>query len=259
MKLSRPSFGSLKHHKRLVVITVCAFVVTAVLGYAAWSKQQWGQYQPAYKAHQAAIQTSLDSLKSRTVATVMDKTKVRTNLVEVSRQIDAHSKGDCRVNTLVAWQAAVVKSLQQEQEQCRAQMAKIGALNESLKRIITFLNNDEVVAKEFTKVPPTDELADPTWQAQLNNWKSINQAIKKQSVSADYKPIQQLAVERTAAVAAAWQAIIVAHEAKDKQKYTSAQADLGQAYDELDRISIETTKVVAELAKVVEEKYQTAF
>lgn len=259
MKLSHPSLGLLKHHKRLVIITVCAFVVTAVLGYAAWSKQQWSDYQPSYEAHQASIQASLDALKSRPVATVADKTKLRTDLADVSHQIDTRSKKDCQVNPLVGWQAAAMKSLQQEQERCRAQAAKIEVLNESLKRIIAFLNNDEAVAKEFAKVSSVDEVADAAWQAQLDAWKSINQAIKKQSVTGDYKPIQQLAIERTDAVAVAWQAIIAAHGAKDKQKLMSAQDALGQAYDGLDSISIETTKVMANLAKVVEEKYQTAF
>jgi hypothetical protein len=165
MKVSRPSRGLLRHHKRLVIITVCAFLVTAVLGYAAWSKQQWGEYQPSYKAHQTAIQASLDTIRSRPVTTVTDKTKLRNDLVEVSRQIDARSKKDCQVNPLIAWQAAAVKSLQQEQERCRAQTAKIEALNEPLKRTIAFLNNDETVAKEFAKVSSVDEVADAAWQA----------------------------------------------------------------------------------------------
>ena len=259
MKLSRPSLNLLKHHKRLVVSTVCAFVVVALLGYAAWSKQQWNGYQPSYRAHQATIQASLDALTSQPVATVTDKTKLRTDLAEVSRQIDARSKKDCQVNPLVAWQAAVVKSLQQEQDQCRAQMAKVAALNEPLKRTIAFLGTDEAVAKEFAKLSSADELADTAWQAQLDSWQSINKAIQKQSVASDYEPIQKLATDKTSAVVMAWQAIIAAHEAKDKQAFTSAQAELGRAYDELDTISIETAKVMAELAKAVDVKYRAAF
>ena len=259
MKVSRPSLSLLKHHKRLVIITICAFVVAALLGYVAWSKQQWSEYQPSYRAHQATIQASLDALRSQPVTTATDKAKVRTNLAEVSRQIDARSKKDCQVNPLIAWQAAAMKSLQQEQDQCRLQMAKIVALNEPLKRIVTFLDTDEAVAKEFAKQSSADELADTAWQAQLDSWQSINQTIKKQSVASDYEPIQKLATEKTNAVVVAWQAIIAAHEAKDKQAFVSAQAELGRAYDELDTVSIETAKVMAELAKAVEVKYQTAF
>jgi hypothetical protein len=259
MKLSRPSFGLLKHHKRLVVVTICAFVIATMLGYAAWSKQQWSEYHPSYVAHQTAIRASLDSLKSRSVTAVVDKTKVRTDLVEVSRQIETRGKGSCQVNSLVAWQAALMKSLQQEQEQCQAQMVKLAALNEPLKRLIAFLNNDEAVAKELGRVSSTDEVADTAWQAQLDVWQSVNQAIKKQSVAGDYKSVQTLAVEKTNTVVTAWQAIIAAHSAKDKQAFMSAQSGLGQAYDELDMVSIETAKVAASLAKAVEEKYQDAF
>jgi hypothetical protein len=259
MKLSRPSLNLLKNHKRLVIITVCAFVVVALLGYAAWSKHQWNEYQPSYRTHQAAIQASLDALTSRPVTTATDKAKVRTDLAEVSRQIDARSKKDCQVSPLVAWQVTMVKSLQQEQDQCRAQMAKVTALNEPLKRIVAFLGTDEAVAKEFAKLSSADELADTAWQGQLDSWQSINQAIQKQSVARDYAPIQKLAIEQTDAVAAAWRAIIAAHGAKDKQAFTNAQAGLGQAYDELDTISIETNKVAAELAKAVEVKYRAAF
>lgn len=258
-RLTRPSFGMLRRHKKPVIITLCSLILVALALYGLWSRQQWTQYQPVYTSQYETVKTSLDKLKMTPVATDKDKELALKQLTVASESIDKSQMTMCTINTLIAWQESVFASLKQEHEQCREQQAKLATLNQEVKQVTVFVRDDNETAKLLKSLPQTDEIADTAWHEQVAAWQSKSQAIEKVTVGQDFKPIQQLAVQKTAAVAMAWQGVVAAHAAKDKQKFATAQADLAAAYDGLDDIAVKTTQTIEVLAKAVDKEYQAAF
>ena len=258
-KLSRPSFAFLRHHKKAVVISLCSLVFIAVAAYGLWSRQQWVQYQPAYTLQYEAVKTSLDKLVTAPVTTDKDKELALKQLTVASESIDKSQTRMCTINTMVAWQESIIASLKQERQRCQEQQAKLANLNQEVKRAAVFVRDDSAMAKLLKSLPQIDEVADTAWQEQVAAWQSKSQAINKVAVSQDFKPIQELTVQKTAAVATAWQGVLAAHAAKDKQKYATAQADLAAAYDGLDDIAVKTTQSTETIARSVDKEYQAAF
>jgi hypothetical protein len=259
MKLSRPSFTSLKQHKRLMVVVFSVLVVVAGFTYVVWSKQQWDQYQPAYTTQQASIKTSIDKLAAASAVTDAEKKSIRESLQETSRLVGKTQATMCQVNPLMAWQESLVASLRKEREQCQQQAAKLGDFSIQLQKSVAFLQNDAAITKLFSGVAQPDEVADTAWGTQVTAWQATGAAIEKLTVSQDFKPVKQLAIQKVAAVATAWQGVVAAHEAKDKQKYLAAQAELSKAYDGLDEVAVKVTEDISTLASDTQESYQAAF
>jgi hypothetical protein len=258
-KLSRPSFRFLRHHKKAVIITLCGLILIAVATYGFWSRQQWTQYQPVYTSQYETVKTSLNKLTTVAIATDKDKELALRQLRTTSQSIDKTHATLCDISPFVVWQESVIISLKKQREQCYEQQSKLADLSQQVKRTVRFIEDDNVTAKLLQGLPQVDEVADTAWQGQVATWQAKSQEIAKQTVGQDFKPAQQLAVQKTAAVAAAWQAVVAAHDAKDKQKYVASQADLAVAYDGLDEIAVKTAQVIELLAKAVDKEYQTAF
>ncbi|HEX7484352.1 MAG TPA: hypothetical protein VF281_04365 [Candidatus Saccharimonadales bacterium] len=258
-KLFRPSFAVLRRHKKLVILISIGLILIIFALYGLWSRQQWMQYQPSYTAQYQAVKTSFNKLTANPVVTDKDKETVLKQLTVTSESIDKTQAAMCTINTLVAWQESVIASLKQERQRCSEQQTKLVSLNQEVKRAVVFVNDDDVTAKLLKGLSQVDEVTDGAWQEQVNVWQAKSQAIEKITVSKDFKPVQQLAVQKTAAVATAWQGVIAAHAAKDKQKYVAAQAGLAAAYDGLDGIAVATAEIIETIAKAVEKDYQMAF
>jgi hypothetical protein len=134
-------------------------------------------------------------------------------------------------------------------------MTSATKLSGPLQKVIAYIRDDNKLAAILATAPQSGELADTTWEAQVISWQKMITDIEGTTVSPVFTSVKVLAVTRSVAVKDAWQAVIAAHQAKDKAKYLAAQDDLAHALDELNEITITSEKelmpLTAELEKAV--------
>lgn len=245
--------------KRLIVS--CLLVVFLILtgSYILWSKQIWSQYTPTYTAWHHDIKSTVDEIVRLPATNVAERAMVNSRLKALSNQISTKQKNICTPHTLVQWQSGLMKSLAQARTACVEKIAPLGEFQKQLTVVMAYNDDDQKLAKIISSVPPANELNESEWLSQPGLWGKTAGAIATLSVSDAFKPTQQQAIKMTTAVKDAWEAVLAAHQVKDKAKYIAAVEALGKSYDGLDQIAVSSEATVAALARTLEDRHQKAF
>lgn len=253
--ISLPRMRLLRSKKRIAVLVAMLVVVISIGCYGLWSKQTWDAYQPAYMQQHQNLKNDINKLVQAPTATPEDRTAILKGLESVSRQTDVSSQRQCQVSPVVAWQAKVWRNLEAAQDNCATTMTSATKLGSPLQKVTAYIQDDNKLAAILATAPQSGELADSTWEAQVASWQKMITDIEGTTVSPAFVSVKTLAATRTTAVKDAWQAVIAAHQAKDKAKYLAAQDDLARALDELNEITItsekELTPLTTELEKAI--------
>lgn len=238
--------------KRLVIFVGIFLVLVLAVAYTLWSKQTWDAYRPTYTQQEQDIKTDLTTVATAKVTTAEERTKVLAHLVTLTDKIATTDQAVCHIHPFLAWQAKLGKALAAAQADCSAMVSRVAQLQAPLKKVTTYTKNDNELAAILAGIPQTGELADDTWDKQVLLWQDCASAIDKLSVGTDFVPVKQSALTKVSAVRDAWQAVIAAHQAKDKAKYVAAQGGLAQSLDGLNEISVTSEKELSGLVKELE-------
>lgn len=250
--ISLPRMRILRSKKRIAILIALLIVVISAGGYVLWSKQTWDAYQPAYTQQHQNLKNDINRLIQAPTASLEDRTAILNGLESVSRQSDVASQKQCQVHPVVAWQAKIWRSLDTAQINCTATMMSVAKLGSPLQKVTAYIRADNKLAAILATAPQSGESVDTTWEAQVTSWQKIATDIEGTTTSAAFSPVKTLAMTRTMAVKDAWQAVITAHQAKDKAKYLAAQDDLAHALDGLNAITITSEKELGPLTVELE-------
>jgi hypothetical protein len=244
--------------KRLIIFAGVLLVLVLAVAYSLWSKQTWDVYRPTYTQQEQAIKIDLATVATAKVTTPEERTEVLAHLVTLSEKIATTDQAVCHIHPFVAWQAKLGKALAAAQADCSAMVSQVAQLQTPLKKVTTYTKNDNELATILAAIPQTGELADDTWDKQVVLWQDCASAVDRLSVGSDFAPVKQSALTKVNAVRDAWQAVIAAHQAKDKAKYIAAQGGLAQSLDGLNELSVTSEKELSGLVKELEKAAATA-
>lgn len=254
--LSRPHGWRSK--KALLIMSAILFVV-AVGSYTLWSRHTWAQYTPRHTQWHQAIKSDVGKVIELPVASEKDQDALLVRLESLSRRISSEQASMCEVPAVVSWQQRFIAGYRDMQTACGKMVAGVALFQKQLTTVTTYIADDRKLAVISAKAVPPSEASDDVWGAQVELWGRVADEVKHLSVSAAFKPTQQVAVERMTAVKAAWQELIAAHQLKDKVKYVAAQSALGASYDGLDTITLDDTKHLSALTDELSAAYLKAF
>jgi hypothetical protein len=233
-------------------------VVLTIIGYTIWSLQAWKQYEPTYAQWYQQIKEDVDKTVALPVATAEDRVHVHAAFLAITKQIDTRQDTICSLHPLLQWQA-VIDPLNKKQTTCQNKVKQAVIFNEQLKNVVLYLQNDQALATLIATIPQSDELNDDAWSKQVAVWTTVASSIKTMKVSEDFKPIQTQAEKQSLQVAAAWQEVDDANQAKDKKRFLASQDSLAGAYDGMNEITVMSNKITAELTRLLQEAYIKAF
>ncbi|MDB5187321.1 MAG: hypothetical protein JWM07_793 [Candidatus Saccharibacteria bacterium] len=246
-----PSVSSLRSKKRLLII--CGGLgVLLIAGYIVWSQYTWGQFTPTYTAWHQGVKDDIGKIIALPTTNVKEQDAVATRLVELSSKIDAEHQAVCVVTPIVQWQQEVIPAFNDARMACKKQVASIAEFQKRLTTVIAYSKDDQALTKIIASVPQVSELADDTWEKQVVAWDIAIKSTEKRVIADDFKPTQQLALKQMNAVKSAWQEIISAHQAKDKQKYLAAQTTLASAIDGFSEVATTSQRTFAKLSNELE-------
>jgi hypothetical protein len=233
-------------------------ILIGVVSYGLWSKQTWDAYQPTYTQRHQAIIADVTAITTAKATTDKERRDVLTSLKKLTEKIQTTDQTVCHTHPLIAWQVKISNELNAAQSSCAAMVSKVTRLEAPLKKVTTYTKNDNELAAILATVPQSSELADDAWDKQVSIWQDAGKAMEKLSVSSEFTPVKQLATAKTLSVRDAWQAVIAAHQAKDKSKYLAAQGDLARALDALNEITVLSEKELQPLRTELEKATSVA-
>ena len=247
-----------RSRKGLLGISVTVLVV--VVGcYALWSRHVWAQYAPSYIQWHQTAKSDIKKIIELPVANEKDQGALLVQLESVSQRINSEQSSVCQVSAAVTWQQRFAAEYRDAQVACRNLVANAVAFQKQLNIVTAYIADDHRLAKISASALPPSEVSDVTWDAQVELWGQAVNDVQALTVSAAFKPTQQVAVEKSTAVKAAWEELITAHQSKDKARYITAQSTLGASYDGLNAISLNATENLSKLTTRLKDVYIEAF
>lgn len=243
---------SLRSKKRLVSILSATVFLLAIAGYIFWSKQAWAQLTPASTQWHQGVKADVDQVVTLPAANEAERDALTRRLLGISQKIDRDEDTICSVNRMAQWQRQVVPSLKDTQRACEDRLGRTTELRKEIDDVLAYVKDEQALAKLISTAPQAGELADGSWEKQMVGWESTAKAAEKMTVSDSFRPTQQVAVKRLASVKVAWQEVIAAHQAKDKQKYLAAQNALASAIDSLNEVATVSQQTFTRLAGELE-------
>lgn len=226
------------------------------VGYGILSQRYWSDYEQKNHHHYMSAREKIDTALAMKSSSSADQTK-KLDAFEVANDT-LDDTTICKVAPLYAWQGSLTKPKALAAE-CGSKATKVAAFQNRLEAVLHHLRGEAQLVKIISSVAPVDEADESKWVGTLAAWRTVTAQVSSVDTSASVKSTQQVAKEKAEAVTAAWQALIAAHDAKDRAKYETALTDLTAAYGKLGDISSQSESSLNDLLKKLETNYHDAF
>lgn len=218
MRFTRPS-------RKLTIITVVALLLIAAGLYVWQSAQAWSAYErrlaaekSEYEKLQSAATTGSAQDRLTAIRELDDKLPDRTTL--------------CDMNPLYAWQASIVPVLRNGVQACESAVKRLDNLSGPLGALRDYLDTAEKLRTTLADMAPAEPLNEKNW-AKLG-LKTAEQArdsiMGLESRDKDAKQLLEQAKVLSDQLVKAWQTLMSANDAKDKDAFIGASADVAKSY-----------------------------
>lgn len=252
-----PALLFLKRYRWLFIGIAGGLIVFC--SYFLYSLYEWGQYESRYKDWRASIKSQTDQAFALSSSDPKARAAKLAALKKISDRLATTRSTACQVNRLIEWQH-ILKSLEDRQDQCNQVAHSLDNFKKSLDQINSYLTEENALGSIFAALPPAkDQLAEDEWQAYGTAWHSAAENATKLSTQGAFMQTRQVAVSTLQGIDAAWQEVLAAHAAKDKARYTKAEAALIQAYSSLESIKSTSEVQLDALVKSLQNFYKIAF
>lgn len=249
----------LKTHRTAVILSsVGVMIVGALTAYVLWSVSTWSQYETVSKAWHEEVKADTSSVLALPADTAEKRNHKRTALKAVTNEIQNEGAAICTPHGLLDWQRSMAYA-KPKVEACQKQVAVLEEFRNSLNSVTDYLENEQSVTSAFAAAGYPEKISDKDLGAQVTAWQNVDSLVSKITPVTSFSPVKTEAANVAKAIIAAWQAVIVANEAKDKKKYEDSVAGLTAAYKGIEGVTARSTQQFDQLSRALEEKYKLAF
>lgn len=251
-----------KGHRRMMIIAGSSVSLLLILsGYVLWGNSNWNTYHASYGEWKTETKGKVDAALKLPIANVKERASKLQALTSVSTTITSRDRSLCKINGLISWQQSINATYKKWQQDCEAAQTAIDSLNGELIIVTKYLKTERALADILSTalVATSKKVTESSFSAVLAKWKTALSAVKGLEASAEFVPVKAKAQKAVGDVAAAWQAVVTAHIAKDEAKYQKALTTLSGAYSALDDIEKESSKQFTGISQAVQTSYDAAF
>lgn len=255
-KLSHRSV-SLPHFMRsrwFIVGTLALLVLGSLALYGWWSKNSWDNYEKQYRSISEDIDNKLEATFSLQSDTGEEKRVKLAMLSMLHSSLVAKHDSLCSSGVLVAWQH-IFEVYSAREKACNETKLSLNTFNLKLQETITYLHDEQALARHLAATPSQGEVGEAEFEAQLGTWRSVLEAVKSANGGGRFEVVKQSAIEATTDVIKNWEDVIVGHQAKDKTRYMQATQNLAAAFDRLDSIATKNTEQMTSISGSLKEAY----
>lgn len=236
MRFRRPS-------RKLTIITVIALLLIGVGLYAWESAQAWSAYERRLTAEKAEYE-QLQSQAAKGTA---------QERLRAIRELDDKLPGRntlCDMNALYSWQANIVPVLREGVNECEAAAKRLDALASPLGALRDYLDTADKLQGAIADMAPTEPLTEKNWaELGLKRAEQARDSIKDLGAQdQDAKQLLEQARVLSDQLVKAWQTLVSANDAKDKDAFIGASAAVAKAYADFASLADTADTDIAEKA-----------
>jgi len=213
----------------LLIGAVLLLGVAALCG--IWSKTAWDNLGRS-KEMKASILRQIEMALVLPTNTIEEREAKKEALRQTTQTIQNLGK-PCYVAEVIAWQR-FIGDFEQQQERCAEDENKIRQVDEKLRPIITFLQDDATIAQALAELQAQRaEIGEADFVAIVMVWERATQNVRNVKVSEPFLPVREATGASLEAGVMKWKELIAAHEAKNKAGFLRAQQELAAVSDQL--------------------------
>lgn len=236
MRFRRPS-------RKWVIIAVVALVLVGAGLYAWQSVQAWSAYERRlnaekveYEELQKQATTGSAQERLRAIRELDDKLPDRATL--------------CDMNGLYAWQASIVPALRDGVKACESAVKRLDALASPLGALRDYLDTADKLQDAIADMAPAEALTEMNWaELGLKKAEQARDSIKDlEAQDQDAKQLLEQARVLSDQLVKAWQTLVSANDAKDKDAFIGASAAVAKAYTDFASLADTADTDIAEKA-----------
>jgi hypothetical protein len=236
MRFRRPS-------RKWVIIAVVALALVGAGLYAWQSVQAWSAYERRLNAEKAEYEelkkqatTGSAQERLRAIRELDDKLPDRATL--------------CDMNGLYAWQASIVPALRDGVKACESAVKRLDALASPLGALRDYLDTADKLQGAIADMAPTEPLTEKNWaELGLKRAEQARDSIKDLGAQdQDAKQLLEQARVLSDQLVKAWQTLVSANDAKNKDAFIGASAAVAKAYADFASLADTADTDIAEKA-----------
>lgn len=258
--LSRHLEGK-NRRRALIIVGGIVVIVLAVGGYALWSGSSWSAYHSSYSDLKRDAKSALENALRMPADTVRQRDAKLKALTDAGATLMDGADSRCQPNGLVGWQASVNATYKKWQQECEADEAAMGKLNDQLIAVGEYLKSEHELANVLSGAlaATNNKVTEKSFSTVLSKWKAASASVKGLKVPAPFEPVKTKAQKAVDAATTAWQALVKAHAAKNEADYNAAVKAVATAYSSLESIETASTSELAKLTTELQKAYDAAF
>ena len=246
MKLKQ---SKLKLTKKSTIIIAASLVLLAALLifiYIRFSLSTWQDYNTANVAWVKSAQREIDQAVERPLGENLSASDKRQGLANLASQQVRDSGTICRPPASVAWQSDIGE-IGKLIAQCNQRADSVRSEARSVQKSLEYLQTEAKLAKMLTAAnsSATKSQTDAAkWPEVEATWRQLADSIKKMNGDNQFQEVQDVAAERSLAIADGWRDLIAANKAEDQAKFVEARASLEEAYAALKDLDAASQKLL---------------
>lgn len=218
-------------NRRFWLLFSAVLLLGAAALYGIWSKAAWDNLGRS-KETKASILRQIETALALPTNTSEEREAKKEALQQTTQTIQ-NLGSPCYIAEVIVWQQ-FMGDLKQQQERCAEDENKIRQVDERLRPIITFLQDDATVAQALTELQAQRaEIGEADFAATAMVWERAAQNVRNVEVSEPFLPVGEATSASLEAGVVKWKELIAAHEAKNKAGFLRAQQELAAVSDQL--------------------------
>lgn len=225
MKLKQSKLRLTKKSTIIIAASLVLLAALLIFIYIRFSLSTWQDYNTANVAWVKSAQREIDQAVERPLGENLSASDKRQGLANLASQQVRDSGTICRPPTSVAWQSDIGE-IGKLIAQCNRRADSVRSEARAVQKSLDYLQIEAKLAKMLTAAnsSATKSQTDAAkWPEVETTWRQLADSIKKMNDDDQFQEVQDVAAERSLAIADGWRDLIAANKAEDQAKFAEAR------------------------------------
>lgn len=244
-----------RYKRRWIIGGICVGLI-AMGSAITWNILAWQDYEQKPTTWKATLRTQTDEVLALPAKTAADRDRKHRSLVALHTTISG-GKDICQRYQILHWQRFIPR-VKEYIDRCTETIGELTQFARDIIKVTDYIDAERNMTASLAKGVAT-KLDEAAWRLQPQTWQGIEKELSELRSPHAFREVHQLAEAKARSVREAWQALVVASEAKDRAKYEAASGKLAAIYDTFGELASLSENTFLPLATALEKSYQQVF
>ncbi|MDQ5931972.1 MAG: hypothetical protein QG649_57 [Patescibacteria group bacterium] len=158
----------------------------------------------------------------------------------------------CSLHPLYGWQAVVVPAIRDGVQRCKDKVRQLDAIAKPLGILRSYLDTEAKIRSIMTTLAPNEAFTEKNWKEKgLARIEQAKRALDELRTNEQSGELKRKALSLIATTEKAWQALITANDAKDKNAYLAASDQVVKSYADFSALADASDEILQKQVQAV--------